>query len=81
MMSYLCAGRYPAKYLSQSAALNNTLNIGEAAEGDSQVVSAWAVGFNTAIPVTFVCSRGESYSPTNGDLMNRYSEEVSLLKT
>lgn len=81
VMSCLCAGRYLANYLSQPAALNNTLNIGEAAEGDSQVVSGWAEGSNTAIAVTFVCSRGESYSPANGDVMNRYSGEASLLKT
>lgn len=53
------------------------------AEGDGGAASAGAEGSNAAAPLTFVCSssRGESCSPTNGDVMNRYSGEVWLLKT
>lgn len=35
-------------------------------------MSAWDAGSNTAVRVAFACVRDESFSHSNGDVMNRY---------
>lgn len=76
----VCAGLSKEDVLlPQLAALNNSFSIGDGAI--AIVASAWAGGSNTVIPVTFVHSGDERFSHTNGDVMNRYSGEDSLLKT
>lgn len=46
--------------------------------GDSPIMSDCAVQSNSVILVIFLSSRVECLSHTNGDVMNRYSGEVSL---